>query len=88
MKLELMQPPKERVRCTYCHLVISRQELVHGYCPECREVRGVSHYEFEEVKEKEEAKVRYRTTLFRWAASNLVLRFLVAGRGMQTNHYP
>ena len=59
-KLELIQPAKERVRCTHCHLVISREELAQGYCPECREVRGVSHYEFEEVKEKEEAKVRYR----------------------------
>jgi len=61
---------------------------VQGYCPECRELTGVLRYEFEEVKEKEEAKVRYRTTLFRWAASNLVLRFLVAGRGIQTNHSP
>lgn len=59
-KLELIQPPKERVRCTYCHLVISREELVHGCCPECHEVRGVPHYECEEVKEKHQPKVRYR----------------------------
>jgi len=59
-KLALIPPPKEKIRCTYCHLVISREELVHGYCPECHEVRGVAHYEFEEVKERQEAKVRYR----------------------------
>ena len=59
-KLELMQPPKGRVRCTHCHLVISREELAQGYCPECHEVRGVSHYEFEEVKEKGKATIRYR----------------------------
>ena len=59
-KLELIQPPKQRVRCTYCHLVIAREELVHGYCPECYEARGVSHYEFEEVKEKQQPNVRYR----------------------------
>jgi predicted RNA-binding Zn-ribbon protein involved in translation (DUF1610 family) len=59
-KLALIQPSKEKVRCTNCHLVIAKEELVHGYCPECHEVRGVSHYEFEEVKEEQEAKVRYR----------------------------
>jgi predicted RNA-binding Zn-ribbon protein involved in translation (DUF1610 family) len=69
-KLALIQPSKGKVRCTNCHLVIAKEELVHGYCPECHEVRGVSHYEFEEVKEKQEAKVRYRCedcgTIIEW----------------------
>ena len=58
--LELIQPPKEKIRCTFCHLVLSREELVHGCCPECREVRGVSHDEFEEVKERRDTRVWYR----------------------------
>jgi len=59
-KLELIQPCKDKLRCTYCNLVISKEELTNDYCPECYHVRGVRHYEFEEVKGKPGAAVRYR----------------------------
>ena len=59
-KLVLIQPPKDKIRCTYCNLVISKEELTNGYCPECYHVRGVRHYEFEEVKAKPGAAVQYR----------------------------
>jgi predicted RNA-binding Zn-ribbon protein involved in translation (DUF1610 family) len=59
-RLVLIQPHKEKLRCTYCNLVISKEELTDGYCPECYHVRGVRHYEFEEVKAKPGAAVQYR----------------------------
>lgn len=59
-KLELIQPREERLRCTCCHLVISKEELANGYCPECYELRGVRHYEFEEVEQEPGTTIRYR----------------------------
>jgi len=59
-KLVLITPPKDKVRCTYCHLVISKEELADGYCPECYEQRGVRHYEFEDVEPEQGPAVRYR----------------------------
>jgi len=59
-KLELIEPPKDKLRCTYCHLVISKEELANGHCPECYHLRGVRHYEFEEVAAKQGPAVRYR----------------------------
>src|SRR6266540_6579036 len=56
--LLLPQQPK-RVRCQACHLTISVDELRHGYCPECFEVRGQKHYAFEDVPELN-TTTRYR----------------------------
>jgi predicted RNA-binding Zn-ribbon protein involved in translation (DUF1610 family) len=56
--LLLPQQPK-RVRCQACHLTIAMDELGHGYCPECFEVRGQKRYAFEDVPELN-TTTRYR----------------------------
>lgn len=58
--LVLVPEREQRVRCTLCHLTISRDELGQGHCPECYAERGERRYDFEEVKEEGDAPVRYR----------------------------
>jgi len=58
--LVLLAPPKDRIRCTHCHLTIKRDELSRAYCPECYEADGVKRKEFEEVAETEKLPVQYR----------------------------
>jgi predicted RNA-binding Zn-ribbon protein involved in translation (DUF1610 family) len=59
-KLEVLPRVKERLRCTRCHLTISREEIGDGHCPECYEETGMRHREFEEVEEAGEEKARFR----------------------------
>jgi hypothetical protein len=58
--LELLPVRKSALRCHYCHLTLSRDELQNGFCPECFEVSGTRRYEFDEVKGPEEGLSRYR----------------------------
>lgn len=58
--LEVLLETKQKHRCIHCRLVISAEELSDGYCPECYEVRGVRHYDFEDIEEKDGNKVRFR----------------------------
>ena len=57
--LILLAPPKNRIRCTHCHLTLKREELRSAYCPECYEAEGVKRKEFEEVAEPENQLVNY-----------------------------
>jgi len=48
------------VRCRHCHLTLASEELRDGFCPECFDASGIKRYEFDEVKNREEAAARYR----------------------------
>lgn len=58
--LMLIPAPKSRVRCRYCHLTISLQELAGGYCPECYDSSGKRRYDFEDVADVEADRTQYR----------------------------
>jgi rubrerythrin len=60
LKLVLVTPDTDKVRCRRCNLTISRNELEGEYCPECLEVRGERHSEFEEVATDEIPGTHYR----------------------------
>lgn len=47
-----------RMRCRRCHLTIDADELEGGYCPECYEVDGVRHTDFEVLESPQ--RTRYR----------------------------
>jgi hypothetical protein len=56
----LTDDQREMVRCTHCHLLISRDELGDGCCPECLEATGKRHAEFERAEVQVSGKIRYR----------------------------
>jgi hypothetical protein len=58
--LELLPERKTTLRCRYCHLTISSEELGDGFCPECFDARGNKRYEFEQIAASEAAGARYR----------------------------
>ncbi|MFO7783370.1 MAG: hypothetical protein ACQET7_11530 [Thermodesulfobacteriota bacterium] len=60
LKLVLVTPKTDKVRCRRCNLTISRSELEGDYCPECLEVRGERHSDFEEVALDEIPKTHFR----------------------------
>ncbi|MGD8389207.1 MAG: hypothetical protein PVG49_18815 [Desulfobacteraceae bacterium] len=59
-KLVLVQPEANKLRCRRCNLTISRDELEGDFCPECLEVRGERHNDFEEVPAEEAGRAYYR----------------------------
>jgi len=58
--LVLLSASKKRLRCRHCHLTIDPEELGDNYCPECYEVDGERHYDFETIEDKQAGMVRYR----------------------------
>ena len=58
--LTLVPKDSNKLRCQRCHLTLSPDELVNGCCPECYEVRGEKHSDFEKVEEADDAPTRYR----------------------------
>lgn len=58
--LELLPEPKKRLRCRQCHLTIVGEDLEDGYCPECFEMSGAKHYNFEELAAAESGTAHYR----------------------------
>lgn len=60
LKLVLVSPDKDKIRCRRCNLTISRSELEGEYCPECLEVRGERHSDFEAVAPDEIPGTHYR----------------------------
>lgn len=60
LKLVLVTPNADKLRCRRCKLTISRSELEGDYCPECLEVRGERHSDFEEVALDEIPGTYYR----------------------------
>jgi hypothetical protein len=59
--LELLPERKSTLRCRYCHLTISGEELGDGFCPECFETTGSKRYEFEQMAATETGGARYRS---------------------------
>jgi len=60
LKLVLVEPESDKVRCRRCNLTISKKELRGGVCPECLEVRGERHTDFEPVAPEDAPKAHYR----------------------------
>ena len=60
LKLVLVIPNTDKLRCRRCNLTISRSELEGDCCPECLEVRGERHADFEEVALEEIPGTHYR----------------------------
>jgi hypothetical protein len=58
--LELLPERKATLRCRYCHLTLSGEELGDGFCPECFETSGSKRYEFEELAAAKTNVARYR----------------------------
>jgi rubrerythrin len=58
--LELLTERKTTLRCRYCHLTISGEELGDGFCPECFDASGSKRYEFERIVASAATGVRYR----------------------------
>ena len=51
---------KKKLRCRHCHLTIDRDELESDYCPECMEIRGIRHSDFEELEQENKDGDTYR----------------------------
>jgi ribosomal protein S27E len=60
LKLVLVSPDTDKVRCRRCSLTIRRSELEGGCCPECLELRGERHEEFDPVPPEETPGAHYR----------------------------
>lgn len=60
LNLVLLPQDKNKLRCRHCNLTLSADELKDGYCPECYEVTGTKHYDFEEIESEDNEKARYR----------------------------
>lgn len=58
--LELLPPAPARVRCRFCHLTLTVEELGEGCCPECFEADGKRRYDFEPLAVEASGQVRYR----------------------------
>jgi hypothetical protein len=50
---------KNRLRCRYCHLTITEDELGNDCCPECLEVHKVKRRDFEKLPAEGSGTVRY-----------------------------
>ena len=59
-KLVLLEKQGKKLRCRHCHLTIGEEELGDGCCPECEEVSGSRHRDFEAVVPHDEGVVEYR----------------------------
>jgi ribosomal protein S27E len=60
LKLVLVSPDTDKVRCRRCNLTIRRSELEGEWCPECLEVRGERHADLESVPPEETPGAHYR----------------------------
>ena len=60
LKLVLVTPDTDKVRCRRCSLTISRSELEGDFCPECLEERGERHADFEPVGPEDTPGSHYR----------------------------
>ncbi len=58
--LILLPGKKNRLRCKRCHLTIKTDDLEKDYCPECFEVTGKKHYDFEDVADDASETTQYR----------------------------
>ncbi|MBU2499192.1 MAG: hypothetical protein KKE57_09845 [Proteobacteria bacterium] len=58
--LVLVRSQGKNFRCRHCHLTIGERELGAGYCPECLEVKGLRHRDFDVVEAKEGGTSLYR----------------------------
>jgi hypothetical protein len=59
-ELVLLKRAEKKLRCRRCHLTLDASELKQGNCPECLEVRGVRHRDFEEWELPGDEAVLYR----------------------------
>ncbi len=61
LTLVLLPEKKPVLRCRHCHLTIDADELgSQKYCPECFEVYGRKHCDFDEIEPEGTQKIRYR----------------------------
>jgi len=60
LTLVLLPEKKNMLRCRHCHLTINADELRGGYCPECFEIDGRRHYDFDKIEAEDKGKGRYR----------------------------
>jgi Zn finger protein HypA/HybF involved in hydrogenase expression len=58
--LVLIPEKKNVLRCRHCHLTINADELHGGCCPECFDVHGQRHYDFDSIESPDKGKIRYR----------------------------
>ena len=58
--LELLVERKSTMRCRRCHLTMAAEELGDGYCPECFDISGTKHFDFEELAHTGSQGSRYR----------------------------
>lgn len=56
--LILLPGSARHLRCRHCHLTIKAEELEAGYCPECFEVSGKKHDDFETIASSDQTKYR------------------------------
>jgi hypothetical protein len=59
-QLALLPAQQSKLRCRHCHLTIAPEELDGGYCPECYELHGKKHDDFEPVAAPATESARYR----------------------------
>jgi predicted RNA-binding Zn-ribbon protein involved in translation (DUF1610 family) len=60
LNLLILNQSHVRLRCRFCHLTLKKDELNHGYCPECFDTTGKKHDDFEKIVLKREETVTYR----------------------------
>jgi len=60
LKLVLIKPETDKLRCRRCNLTISRKDLEGDFCPECLEARGERHNDFEPFTPEGATGVQYR----------------------------
>jgi predicted RNA-binding Zn-ribbon protein involved in translation (DUF1610 family) len=61
LTLNLLPEKEDTMRCRHCHLTIKADELrEQGYCPECFEVQGRKHNDFDVIKAEDKGKIRYQ----------------------------
>ncbi len=60
LTLVLLPEKKNMLRCRDCHLTINADELHERYCPECFEIDGRKHYDFDAIEAADKGKVLYR----------------------------
>jgi predicted RNA-binding Zn-ribbon protein involved in translation (DUF1610 family) len=58
--LVLIKESSDKLRCVYCHLTITAEELNESYCPECFEESGKKRYDFKKVDAVRQDMSQYR----------------------------
>jgi hypothetical protein len=57
--LTLVPVKSNKLRCRYCHLTITEEELGSGCCPECLEVHKLRRRDFEKIIAADSETIRY-----------------------------